>query len=313
MTIRQKKYKLNVQIIRNKVINMAIHVTRRELKIKTRLLAALVIILGTTSLLFLIFCKGKGYSQVAISMPPPETSAEISTEPLTEKPTEPVSDIDGESEAKSEPESESESESKSYISWDSYDPLSVLAGDDWMLTLINSSHPIGKGYTPTLAPVIEGSSVTADSRVADAYKKMYDAAKAQDIILAPYAGYVSYSRQQENYNNKVNKFITDQGMTEEEAKQSASTRVDEPGASESGAGLSVDIISASAGFASTKEYDWLMKNAHKYGFVLRYPEEKFAVTGMAARPWHWRYVGVDAANEMKNQNLCLEEYLEKAR
>lgn len=292
---------------------MAIHVTRRELKIKTRLLVALVVILGTTSILYLAFCKGKGYNQVAISIAPPETTTIEQTEKTTEEATEPVSGEDKENESESESKTETETESQTHISWDSYNPLDILTGDDWMLVLINSQHPIGKSYTPTLAPVIEGSNITADSRVAAAYQKMYDAAKAQDIILAPYAGYVSFSRQQENYYNKVDKFITDQGMSVEEAKQSASSRVDEPGASESGAGLSVDIISASAGFASTKEYEWLMKNAHKYGFVLRYPDEKFAVTGMAARPWHWRYVGTDAANEMKSQNLCLEEYLEKSR
>ena len=100
-------------------------------------------------------------------------------------------------------------------------------------------------------------------------------------------------------------------MSDEEAKQAASARIDDPGASESGAGLSVDIIGTSSDFDKTKEYKWLTANAYKYGFVLRYPEEKFAITGVRARPWHWRYVGVDAATEMKTQNLCLEEYLEK--
>lgn len=295
---------------------MAIHVTRRELKIKSRLLIALVLILGIMSILYVAFCKGKGYNQVPISMPTKEESTTLApTKEETTAPqvSEPTSNENGEATSSTETETESETESITHISWDSYNPTEVLASEKWMLTLINSNYPIGKGYTPTLAPVIEGSSITADSRVAEAYQKMYTAAKSQDIILAPYAGYTSYSRQLENYNNKVQKFITDQGMTEEEAKQSATTRIDEPGASESGAGLSVDIISASAGFASTKEYEWLMKNAHKYGFVLRYPEEKFAVTGMSARPWHWRYVGVEAASEMKSQNLCLEEYLEKSR
>lgn len=292
---------------------MAIHVTRRELKIKSRLFVALVIILGVMSLLYLVFCKGKGYGEVKINMPKQEetTSNEV-TEPYTEEYTEPIDDIENQTEEESETESESETEPDSHISWDSYDPIENLNGENWALTLINSNHPIGKNYKPlNTSPVIEGSSITADSRVSEAYQKMYDAAKADGIILTPYAGYVSYSRQQEIYNNKVEKFMTDQGMSEEEAKQNANTRVDIPGASESGAGLSVDIVSASAGFASTKEYEWLMANAHKYGFVLRYPEEKFAVTGMSARPWHWRYVGVEAATEMKSQNLCLEEYLEK--
>ena len=298
---------------------MAIHITRRELKIKTRLFAALVIILGTMSILYFAFCKGKGYSQIKIETKQTEAVADEPTKaPEPETPDEPVSDSepepenqDGvENEGESEPEGENESEAKPHISWEAYDPLEVLESDNWMLTLVNANHPIGKNYSPNLSPVIEGSSVTADSRVSAAYKEMYEAAKAQDIILAPYAAYLSFYRQQENYNNLVNNFI-EQGMSEEEAKNSANTRIDEPGTSESGAGLSIDIIGTSSDFDKTKEYAWLTANAHKYGFILRYPEEKFAITGVRARPWHWRYVGVDAATEIKTQNLCLEEYLEK--
>lgn len=290
---------------------MAIHITRRELKIKIRLFVSLVIILGTMTILYLAFCKGKGYSQIKIE---PQTAETVTAEPSTvpEQPPQSEPEPESKSEPESEPKNEPESESKPHISWESYDPLSVLEGDEWMLALINTNHPIGKGYSPSLSPVIEGSTVTADTRVSEAYKKMYDDAKTQDIILAPYAGYLSFYRQQENYNNLVNNF-KEQGMSDEEAKQTASSRIDEPGASESGAGLSVDIIGTSSDFDKTKEYAWLTANAHKYGFVLRYPEEKFAITGVRARPWHWRYVGVDAAAEMKTQNLCLEEYLENKR
>ncbi len=290
---------------------MAIHITRRELKIKTRLFAALVIILGATSILYFAFCRGKGYNQVKIEAKTAET---VTAEPVSAPPetaqSEPPSESNTEPESEPESESESESETNRHISWESYDPLTVLAGDEWMLTLINESHPIGKNYSPTLSPVIEGSTVTADSRVSKAYKKMYDDAKSQDIILAPYAAYLSYYRQQENYNNLINNF-KEQGMNDEEAQQATNARIDKPGTSESGAGLSVDIVGTSSDFDRTKEYAWLTANAHKYGFILRYPEEKFAVTGVRARPWHWRYVGVDAATEMKTQNLCLEEYLEK--
>lgn len=289
---------------------MAIHITRRELKIKTRLFVSLVVILGTMSILYFAFCKGKGYSQIKIQAQTADVSTSAPTSAPPEEPSQSEAPSESNTEPQSEPESEPESGSKPHVSWESYDPLSVLAGDEWMLALINVNHPLGKGYSTTLTPVIEGSTVTADSRVSEAYKKMYDAAKEKDIILAPYAGYLSFYRQKDNYNNLVNNF-KEQGMSEEEAKQAASSRIDEPGASESGAGLSVDVIGTSSDFDKTKEYAWLTANAHKYGFVLRYPEEKFAITGVRARPWHWRYVGVDAATEMKTQNLCLEEYLEK--
>ena len=184
----------------------------------------------------------------------------------------------------------------------------MLNSENWATTLISKKYPLGKTYTPTLAPVLEGSSVTADTRVSDAYKLMYADALTQGIVLTPYSGYCSYSRQQSNYENKVQAFIL-QGMTEDEAKANAEKRIEPAGSSENGAGLSVDIVSASAGFASTNEYKWLVDNAHKYGFVLRYPEDKTDITGMIYQPWHWRYVGIDVANEMKSNNLCLEEYL----
>jgi D-alanyl-D-alanine carboxypeptidase len=98
-------------------------------------------------------------------------------------------------------------------------------------------------------------------------------------------------------------------MSEEEAKINTEKRIEPAGCSENGAGLAVDIVSASAGFASTPEYQWLEQNAHKYGFVLRYPQDKTEITGIIYQPWHWRYVGIDAATEMKENNLCLEEYL----
>ena len=61
-------------------------------------------------------------------------------------------------------------------------------------------------------------------------------------------------------------------------------------------------------FGDTPEYQWVIKNAHKYGFILRYPENKTNITGTANEPWHFRYVGTEAATEIYRKNLCLEEY-----
>ena len=60
---------------------------------------------------------------------------------------------------------------------------------------------------------------------------------------------------------------------------------------------------------TTKAYEWLLENASDYGFVLRYPKEKEDITGIEYEPWHWRYVGPEHAKKMKEQNLCLEEYV----
>ncbi len=269
---------------------------KRQLKIRFVLLVSLVAILGILLILFAIFCRDGNYNEV-----------EITTETTTEENTT-LPPVPEESTTEEESTTLPETTTKPPVKWDNYNPIEVLNSENWATTLISKKYPLGKSYTPTLSPVIDGSSVTADTRVADAYKLMYADALAQGVVLTPYSGYCSYSRQQSNYENKVQAFIL-QGMTEDEAKQNAEKRIEPAGCSENGAGLSVDIVSASAGFASTDEYKWLVNNAHKYGFVLRYPEDKTDITGMIYQPWHWRYVGVEVANEMKSNNLCLEEYI----
>lgn len=264
-----------------------------QLKIRKILFIALVAILGVLLILYIAFCRGGDYNSAHIEEP--TTKVEVTTEAHTD----PIEEV------VTEPE---ESTTKEPVVWDNYNPSKVLSGDNWALTLINKNYSLDRNYTMSTGTVVEGSSVTADIRVAEAYRKMYNAAMNEDIVLTPYAGYCSYQRQKVIYDNKVQAFLL-QGYSEEEAKQSAAKRVEPAGCSENGAGLAVDVISASAGFASTNEYKWLVANAHSFGFVLRYPEDKTEITGMIYQPWHWRYVGVEAATEMKEQNLCLEEYL----
>ena len=266
---------------------------KRRLKIRLFLLVSLVVILGMLSLLYAILCRGKGYNKIPIDL------AETTTEAIVETTTEPVQEIT------TEPE---ETTTQAPVQWDNYKPQNELAGENWALTLINKKYPLEKSYSPTLAPVIDGSDIKVDARVAEAYKLMYADALSQNIVLTPYAGYYSFNRQKDNYDNKVNSLISN-GMTYEEAVLNTEKRIGAAGTNESGAGLSVDIVKASSSFASDNEYKWLTENAHTYGFVLRYPEDKQEITGMIFQPWHWRYVGVTAATEMKNNNQCLEEYL----
>lgn len=276
---------------------------KRQLKIKIFLFGSLVLILGLLLVLYAVFCRGENYNEVKIETPT-ESITEQTTTMLPEEPSENNEEVVPD-ESTTQPE---ESTTNAPVKWDSYDPAVELAGENWALALINRAYPLDKKYAPTLSPVVEGSSVTADSRVSEAYQLMYADALKEGYVLTPYSAYCSYQGQQTIYNNKIQSFIF-QGMTEEEAKQNAEKRIEPAGCSENGAGLSVDITSASAGFSSTDEYKWLTQNAFKYGFVLRYPEDKTDVTGMIFQPWHWRYVGIDVATEMKNNNQCLEEYL----
>ena len=84
-----------------------------------------------------------------------------------------------------------------------------------------------------------------------------------------------------------------------------------PGYSEHQTGLALDITTRLAEdeeFVNTEEFSWLKENAHKYGFILRYPEGKENITGYSYEPWHYRYVGIDVATKIYNENITFDEY-----
>lgn len=181
-------------------------------------------------------------------------------------------------------------------------------GEHWELTLVNLQYRLPEDYKPTLKAAVEGSSVQLDARVAPFYAEMYAAAKADGCTLTPYSGYRTYARQQENFDRKVAYYVS-QGLGETEAIAKTQTRILPAGASEHNMGFAMDIVSASADFVSTKEFSWLLEHAHEYGFILRYPENKTDITSVMYEPWHWRFVGKEAAAEMQKSGQCLEEYL----
>ena len=106
------------------------------------------------------------------------------------------------------------------------------------------------------------------------------------------------------------------GMSEEEAKVEAAKAVAIPGTSEHQLGLAVDLVDANmqdltSAQESTETQKWLMANSWRYGFIHRYPNGKTDITGIIYEPWHYRYVGKDAAQEIFNRDITLEEYLGK--
>lgn len=218
------------------------------------------------------------------------------TEPQTEPQTEPVNEV-----PQAVPETKTAEKKPATV-------IPITDEEKWNLAIINTKYPLPDSYAPTLSNAINGSNIQLDSRVSERYAEMYAAAKLSGCVLTPYSGYHTYALQENTFNRKVN-FYINQGISAEEANQKASAQVLPAGCSEHNAGLAMDIVSASSDFVNTKEYKWLCENAHNYGFILRYPEDKTAITGMNFEPWHWRYVGTQAAKEMKEKNQCLEEYL----
>ena len=180
---------------------------------------------------------------------------------------------------------------------------------DWNLIVVNAGRELPEGYVPELKEIL-GCGKYLDYRVAPHYEEMYYAAKQDGITLTPYSAYRSYERQKNNYNHLTETYMHDYNLSEAEARKKAATVILPPGTSEHNLGYAMDICGTESSFKDTKEYAWLQQHAHEYGFILRYTAEKQPITGIIPEPWHWRYVGVEYAEKIKNSGLCLEEYLD---
>lgn len=179
----------------------------------------------------------------------------------------------------------------------------------WNLLVVNMDREIPEGYDPETKEVLD-SGYELDARVTPHYEEMYYAGKKDGVTLTPFSGHRSYERQRINYNNLTETYMARYGLDRKAAAKKAATVILPPGTSEHNIGLAMDICNTYDSFADSAEYAWLMKNAYKYGFILRYPKEKEDITGIVFEPWHWRYVGVEYAKKIKDSGLCLEEYLD---
>ena len=181
---------------------------------------------------------------------------------------------------------------------------------EWNLILVNKNHKIPYNYSPELIELSNGEKV--DAGIYPDLQKMFDDARAAGLQLFVRDGYRTRDEQKAIMNDKIAAYETE-GYSKKEAKALAKTYVAEPGTSEHELGLSVDINAESSGASQDAVYEWLDENAYKYGFIKRYPADKTDITGIDNEPWHYRYVSYEAAKEMKEQNLCLEEYLKKGK
>ena len=152
-----------------------------------------------------------------------------------------------------------------------------------------------------------------ETKAAAQYGKMYAAAMEEKIELIPFSAYRTTAQQKVNFDREI-KRLEDAGLERQEAVGQVMESVQPPGCSEHETGLAIDITrkgvwKTDPGFHGTKEFKWLEEHAHEYGFILRYPRGKEALTGVEYEPWHWRYVGKEDAEKIKEGKQCLEEYL----
>lgn len=194
------------------------------------------------------------------------------------------------------------------------DSASLLssASENWAIALVNEGHPLDTSYVPAEMTEIE-SERSVDSRIADDLKQMLSDAKDAGLSMYVASAYRSYEKQREVFNNTMQDWIS-QGYSPLNAYDETKKSVAVPGTSEHATGLAVDIISSEYEAlddrqGDTEEQKWLMEHCWEYGFILRYPSDKSDVTNIVYEPWHYRYVGKEAAKEITEQNITLEEYV----
>lgn len=184
---------------------------------------------------------------------------------------------------------------------------------DWNLLLVNPWNEIPEDFSVELHSVGGGHSV--DARCADALLELLSACRAAGYSASVCSSYRTQAYQQSLFDQRVAARMA-QGMTraEAEARTAQSTAV--PGTSEHQIGLAVDLVDSGywrldSTQANRPTQQWLMQHSWEYGFILRYPSDKKEITGIIYEPWHYRYVGKDAAKTIYEQEICLEEYLQE--
>lgn len=173
----------------------------------------------------------------------------------------------------------------------------------WSLVLVNASNPLPDGFSVETADVGGGHSV--DKRIADSLNAMLEDCKRAGYHPFIRSSFRTRDEQQQILNERA-ELYREAGYSEEDALSAALQWVALLGTSEHELGLAVDINDEKD---DEDMYAWLASNAHQYGFILRYPLDKIDVTGISYEPWHYRYVGKQAADEIYQTGEALEEYL----
>ncbi|MGM0864875.1 MAG: M15 family metallopeptidase [Bacillota bacterium] len=197
------------------------------------------------------------------------------------------------------------------------DGKQVIQNPSNLLALVNKEYALDE-YKPTDLVRPKVPFVFGNQELEKAYlrkeaavqlEEMFAEAKSQGILLTAISGYRSYEYQKMLLEREIAQF----------GEEKAVMAVAPPGQSEHQSGLAMDISSQSNNFqvniefADTKEGKWLAENAYKFGFILRYPEDKVSITQYQYEPWHFRYVGKDAAKVIHENDWSLEEYFNNVK
>lgn len=195
--------------------------------------------------------------------------------------------------------------------------------EDGLPLLVNRDQPLPEDYQPY--DLVEMNTYCDRSLVKIKYSETYAEREAVDALLVMLqaaheegitvwqvsAAYRTVAYQQQLFDQQVQTYINTNGLSRTSAIAATRKTVADPGASEHHLGTAFDITVPGTSFAGTEQAKWLAENCWDYGFILRYTKEKESITGFLAEAWHFRYVGTDFSLTMRDENLCLEEYLEQ--
>ena len=187
----------------------------------------------------------------------------------------------------------------------------VQAEQVWQLLLVNPWNKLPEDYTVELKKLPNGLQV--DARIYDDLTAMLSDCRTAGLRPLVCSAHRSSETPTRLYNNKIAR-LRAAGYSTEAAIREAGRWVAVPGTSEHQTGLAVDLVASSYQVLDRKqeqtaEQKWLMEDCWEYGFILRYPSDKSAVTGIGYEPWHYRYVGRETSKAIQDSGLCLEEYL----
>lgn len=189
----------------------------------------------------------------------------------------------------------------------------IFTADDWRLVLINKQHPIPNDYDFSLTTIT--GKMQCDERILEDLLLMLQAAKNDNVNLIICSPYRTDASQVSIFEKHVRAYMN-KGLNYMDSFKLASQETTVPGYSEHQVGLSLDIYTAShmtldAAYGETAAGRWLAENCSDYGFILRYPKGKEYITSIGYEPWHFRYVGREAAKIIMSEGITLEEFWER--
>ena len=187
-----------------------------------------------------------------------------------------------------------------------YKNIKLINNPNDLLVLVNKNNQLQSNYIPSDLKSISLKFANADKylkkEAQEQFEKLSYNASLLNYKIIAVSAYRDYSYQKQLFDY----------YTENKGLEYALDCSAKPGHSEHQTGLAVDVAGSNNdydNFEKTKEFDWMKKNAYKYGFIMRYPKGKESITGFKYEPWHYRYVGESVAEYIYKNNLCFEEYI----